>query len=53
MDDTITRLKNIYHLADAALDMEDQGLIDALYEIKDKAASLIEDWYEFTDEGND
>ena len=36
MDDTITRLKNIYHLADAALDMEYQGIIDTLYEIKDK-----------------
>ena len=50
------KLKAIIELADTALDMDDQGIIDALYEIKDKANSLIEEWYdmnEFVDEGDE
>lgn len=52
----LIKLRNIYDLADTALDMDDQGIIDALYEIKDKVNSLIEDWYdmsEFADEGDE
>ena len=52
----LVKLRNIYDLADTALDMDDQGIIDALYEIKDKANSLIEEWYdmnEFADEGDE
>lgn len=52
----LIKLRNIYDLADTALDMDDEGIINALYEIKDKVDSLIEEWYdmnEFVDEGND
>lgn len=50
----LVKLRNIYDLADTVLDMNDEGIIDALYEIKDKVNSLIEEWYdmnEFADEG--
>ena len=52
----LTKLRNIYDLADTALDMYDEGIINALYEIKYKVDSLIEEWYdmnEFADEGDE
>lgn len=52
----LIKLRNIYDLADTALDMDDEGIINALYEIKDKVDSLIEEWYdmnEFEDEGDE
>jgi uncharacterized protein YjgD (DUF1641 family) len=36
------KLKAIIELADTALDMDDQGIIDALYEIKHKAREVLE-----------
>lgn len=52
----LIKLRNIYDLADTALDMDDEGIINVLYEIKDKVDSLIEEWYdmnEFVDEGDE
>lgn len=36
------KLKAIIELAHTALDMDDQGIIDALYEIKYKAQEVLE-----------
>lgn len=52
----LIKLRNIYDLADTALDMDDEGIINALFEIKDKVDSLIEEWCdmnEFVDEGDE
>lgn len=36
------KIKAIIELADTALNMDDQGIIDALYEIKYKAREVLE-----------
>ena len=48
----LIKLRNIYDLADTALDMDDEGIINTLYDIKDKVGSLIEEWYDIN-EGDD
>ena len=42
MHDTITKLKNIYDLADEALDMDDEGIINALYDIRGLIQGVID-----------